>query len=205
MPTAELISGVVLAGGHGRRLGGINKALLDIAGSTNIARVLAVLEPICGDLTVVVNDASLSGIPGVRLVLDTDPHAGVLPALAQGLEAADGTLAIVVACDMPFLNRRLLAEELCRATTVDVVIPFVDGRLEPMHAVYRCATVLHAIRAALAVGERRMTSFLDRLRVERIEAAEMRPFDPELRSFFNTNTPEDLERARAFAANCPRR
>lgn len=205
MRTTESVSGVILAGGHGRRLGGVNKALLDIAGSTNIARVLAALRPLCADLLLVANDASLPRFPGLRVVLDSDPHAGVLPALAQGLEAADGTLAIVVACDMPFLQRGLLAEELRRATAVDVVIPVVDRRPEPMHAIYRCATALTAIRAALARGERRMISFLDRLRVDRVEESEIRPFDPELRSFFNINTPEDLECARALAATGPSR
>ena len=199
MPTTETVSGVILAGGRARRLGGVNKALLDVAGSTNIARVLATLRPLCGDLVLVANDAILSRFPGLRLVLDSDPHAGVLPALAQGLDAADGILAIVVACDMPFLNRSLLAEELRRAAAVDVVIPVIDRRPEPMHAVYRCATALEAIRAALAAGERRMTSCLDRLRVDRVEEAEIRRFDPEQRSFFNVNTPEDLERARALA------
>jgi molybdopterin-guanine dinucleotide biosynthesis protein A len=163
--------------------------------------VLATLQPLCDDLVLVANDASLADVPGPRLILDRDPHAGVLPALAQGLESARGTLALVVACDMPFLNGALLAEQLRRAETVDVVIPIVDGRPEPMHAVYRCASAVEAVRAALAAGERRMISFLDRLRVDRIAETELRRFDPELHSFFNTNTPEDLERARALAAS----
>src|SRR5262249_11916746 len=109
------------------------------------------------------------------------------------------SLAIVVACDMPFLNAALLAEQLRRAAEFDVVIPVLDGRPEPMHAVYRCAPTILAVRAALAAGQRRMISFLDRLRVDRLEETTVRAFDPELYSFFNTNTPDDLARARAIA------
>jgi molybdopterin-guanine dinucleotide biosynthesis protein A len=88
---------------------------------------------------------------------------------------------------------------LQRAAAVDVVIPVVDGRSEPMHAIYRRQPCLGAIRATLAAGERRMIAFLDRVRTARIEEAELRSIDPELRSFFNTNTPEDLARARQLA------
>jgi molybdopterin-guanine dinucleotide biosynthesis protein A len=195
----DAFSGVILAGGHGSRLGGVNKALLEVGGRPNVARVLEALGPLCQDLVIVANDLELASWPGVRLVLDREPHAGVLPALAEGLAAAGGERAIVVACDMPFLSTALLRDLVQRSAEVDVVIPVVDGRPEPMHAVYRRLPCLEAIRAALAAGERRMISFLDRLRVERVDEANLRALDPELRSFFNTNTPEDLALARSLA------
>lgn len=197
---AESISGVILAGGRGSRLGGVNKALLQVGSQTNIQRVLSALQPLCTDLVLIANDHSLAQLSGVRVVFDSEPHAGVLPALAQGLETASGDLAIVVACDMPFLNDGLLAEQLLRAANVDVVIPVLDGRPEPMHAVYRRLVSLAAIKAALAAGEKRMISFLDQLRVARLDEAELRSFDPDLLSFFNTNTPEDLQRARELVS-----
>jgi molybdenum cofactor guanylyltransferase len=196
-------SGVILAGGQGSRLGGVNKALLQIGDCSNIDRVLAALRPICAELIVVANDRSLSGLPDLRVILDERPHAGVLPALAGGLAAASGELVIVVACDMPFLSGPLLAEQLRRSADSDVVMPIVEGRPQPMHAVYRRATSLAAIRAALAAGEQRMISFLDRVRVAYVDEAELRPHDRELLSFFNTNTPADLERARYLAGARP--
>ena len=196
----DAASGVILAGGKGSRLGGVNKALLEVGGRTNIERVLGALGPLCNELILVANDPALARLPNVHVVLDRDPHAGVLPALAQGLESARAELAVVVACDMPFLSRDLLREQVRRCTEVDVVIPLIDGRPEPMHAVYRRDTCLAAIQAALGAGERRMVSFLDQLRVERLSEAELTAFDPQLLSFFNTNTPEDLHRARQMAA-----
>jgi molybdopterin-guanine dinucleotide biosynthesis protein A len=200
MLVSESVGGLILAGGKGSRLGGVNKALLEVGGRPNIERVLDTLGPLCSRIVVVANDHSLADRPDLELMLDLEPHAGVLPALAQGLAALDSDLVVTVACDMPFLSRPLLAELIARSAASDVVIPVLDGRPEPMHAVYRRLASLQAIRAALAAGERRMISFLDRVRVARVESAELRRWDPELRSFFNTNTPADLERARALAA-----
>lgn len=194
------VSGVVLAGGKGSRLGGVNKALLEIGGLSNLERVRQALAPLCRELVLIVNDPALAKTEAFRVEFDAQPHAGVLPALGQGLEAADSELALVVACDMPFLSPPLLAELIRQAEGVDVVIPMLEGRPEPMHAVYRREACLAAIREALAAGERRMISFLDRLRVSTVEETALRRLDPELRSFFNTNTPDDLLQARRLAA-----
>ena len=195
----ESVAGVVLAGGRGSRLGGVNKALLEVAGQPNLARVVAALGPLCTELVAVVNDPVLLDWPGLRVVLDQEPHAGVLPALAQGLGLVAADLALVVACDMPFLSRDLLADLIARACDADVVVPVVDGRQEPMHAVYRVRTCLPTIRAALVQGRHRMIGFFDQVRVVAVPESELRRLDPELRSFFNTNTPADLRRARALA------
>jgi molybdenum cofactor guanylyltransferase len=129
----------------------------------------------------------------------------VLPALAAGLEAATGHLCLAVACDMPFVSaalfRRLL--EIQRETDADVVIPRTAGFLEPMHAVYRRATVAPAIRAALQRGEQRMISYFPSVRVSEASEADWRAVEPDGRAFFNVNTPADLTQARAVAAGQP--
>ena len=193
-------SGVILAGGKGSRLGGVNKALLQIGSSRNIDRVSAALGPLCGELIVVANDASLAALPGHRVIFDPEPHAGVLPALGWALAQAHGELVIAVACDMPFLSTAVLQLELDRAAGCDVVIPVVEDRPEPLHAVYRRAPCLAAIDAALAAGQRRLIAFLDRVKVKYLSESDLRAADPGLQSFFNTNTPEELEQARALAA-----
>ncbi len=149
----------------------------------------------------VVNDDSLGGTPGVRLVRDPEPHAGVLPALLASLEAASHPRCLLVACDMPFLDSRLLAWLREQLAEFDVVIPEVGGQLQPMHAAYARDACRAAISRALARGERRMISFLDDLRVRQVGEDELRAFDPELRSFFNINTPEDLAEAQRIASS----
>jgi molybdopterin-guanine dinucleotide biosynthesis protein A len=147
------------------------------------------------------NDTSLADFEDVRLVFDPTPHAGVLPALAAGLEAAAGDVCLAVACDMPFVSAELFAQllEFQRASDADVVIPRTAGFLEPMHAVYRREPVLHAIRAALGRGDQRMISYFPAVHVREVSEDEWRLADPSGTAFFNVNTPDDLAHARRLA------
>ena len=79
------------------------------------------------------------------------------------------------------------------------MIPHVEGQPQPMHAVYRRDPCRAAVADSLARGQRRMIAFLDAVRVRVVMEDVVRSVDPDLRSFFNVNTPEDLERAREMA------
>lgn len=193
------VSGVIFAGGRATRLGGVNKALLEVGGRPIIERIVDAIGPLVGEQLVLANDDALGSRTDVRLVHDPDPHAGVLPALAAGLAAATGELCLAVACDMPFVSRALFERlmALQRDADADVVIPRTADHLEPLHAVYRRAPVLAAIRAALDRGERRMISYFPSVRVLEVAAADLAAAGPA--PFFNVNTPEDLARAQRLA------
>jgi molybdenum cofactor guanylyltransferase len=201
---SELTSGIIFAGGRATRLGGRNKALLEIGGQTILARILAALEPLAGERILLANDDGLREVAeaaSVRVVFDPEPHAGVLPALAAGLAAAAGDVCLTVACDMPFVSGDLLRRQVELLGDADVVIPRTQDYLEPMHAVYRRAPVVAAIQAALARGERRMISYLSDVRVRELAEPEWRALDPAGRAFFNVNTPEDLAEAQRLASS----
>jgi molybdopterin-guanine dinucleotide biosynthesis protein A len=195
-------SALIFAGGRATRLGGVNKALLEIGQSTILSRILGALRPLVAECVVLTNDATLERVPEVRLVFDPEPHAGVLPALAAGLEAAHSELCLAVACDMPFVSRAVFEQllNLQALENADVVIPRAGEYLEPMHAVYRRHEVLSAIRAALARGEQRMISYLAAVRVVEVAEPDWRVWDPTGRAFFNVNTPADLQEAQRLAA-----
>lgn len=183
------------------RLGGVSKALLDVGGRTIVARILESLGPLVDETVLLTNDAGLAQVGDVRLVFDPHPHAGVLPALAAGLEGAAGDVCLAVACDMPFVSNNLFGYMLSLHTScgADVVIPRTAGFLEPMHAVYRRAPVLQAIQSALARGEQRMISYFGDVRVREVTEDEWRAHDPPGNTFFNVNTPDDLAEARRIA------
>jgi molybdopterin-guanine dinucleotide biosynthesis protein A len=101
---------------------------------------------------------------------------------------------------MPFLNRELLEWLIGLSSDVDVVMPTIDGQMDPMHAVYRREPCLEAIDRALRNGQKRMIAYLGDVRVREVTESELRTHDPELRSFFNINTPEDLAEAQRLAA-----
>jgi molybdopterin-guanine dinucleotide biosynthesis protein A len=168
-----------------------------------IGRILLALEGLVDERVVLANDdaAAFQRLDGVRLVFDPSPHAGVLPALAAGLQAATGEVCVSIACDMPFASAALFEHmlELQQVAGADVVIARTAGFLEPMHAVYQRAPVLHAIQAALGRGEQRMISYFGDVRVVEVGEAEWRQLDPAGIAFFNVNTPDELAEARRIA------
>ena len=84
-------------------------------------------------------------------------------------------------------------EAVRAAVDVDVAIPVVNGREEPLAAAYR-VSCLESVRSALSAGEGRPVAILKELQVRRLTAAELRAEDPRLVSLTNINYPEDLER-----------
>ncbi|HOR01326.1 MAG TPA: molybdenum cofactor guanylyltransferase [Anaerolineae bacterium] len=193
-----LASGVILAGGHSRRLGR-NKALVRIGGVPLIERVAGRLRELSDDLLIVTNTPDLYRGLGGRLIGDVCPGMGSLGGIYSGLAVARHERALVVGCDMPFLNPALLSHMIELSEQFDVVIPSFDGYKEPLHAVYGLAC-LAPIAAQLRSGDLRIISFLSQVRVCYLERAELERLDPQLLSLFNVNTPQDLERAQELAA-----
>ncbi|HZS01198.1 MAG TPA: molybdenum cofactor guanylyltransferase [Chloroflexota bacterium] len=195
----EAVTPIVLAGGAGTRLGGVNKALLEIGGRRVVDRLIEALRPLGAEIVLVNNDGSLAGIPGTRVVPDAEPGAGSLMGLYSGLRAVRTPLATATACDMPFVSTAVLRALLDLAADYDAVVPVLGEQPEPLHAVYR-TTCLPAIEAALREGRKRMIAFFDAVRVRYVAEDALRARDPDLRSFLNVNRPDDLARARALAS-----
>jgi molybdopterin-guanine dinucleotide biosynthesis protein A len=200
MPPSEPLTVTILAGGRGSRLGGVDKAALDLNGRPLLELVLDAVSPFAQEILVVANDDRLDGDPRFTVLRDPEPHAGVLPALLAALDAASAPLLLLVACDMPFVSDGVVRQLLSHAERHDAVMPYVQGFAQPMHAIYRVAPCRDAIRSVLESGGRRMISFLDDIDTVRVDEDEIRRIDPDIRSFFNINTPEDLARAREIAA-----
>jgi molybdopterin-guanine dinucleotide biosynthesis protein A len=101
---------------------------------------------------------------------------------------------MLIACDMPFLNRALLKYMLTEGIEDEVVVPKWRERFEPMHAIYasRCLT---KVQESIASGNVRMTDFFPTVQVHEISQDEIQLFDPEGLCFFNINTPADLSQA----------
>ena len=197
------ISAVVLAGGRGERLGGQDKATTTLAGVTLLERVIRRVADLAGETIVVLRPdqeitPQLAGASlGARIVRDV-PGAGVLAAMAAGLSVMTGDCALLVACDMPFLQLPLLRYLLTLRSGWDIVVPRLEVGLEPLHALYhrRC---LAPLGEALAQGSRRAVSFYATLHVRYVDADEIALYDPRGISFFNVNTPDDLAQAEAWA------
>jgi len=194
---AEPLSVAILVGGYGSRMGGVDKASVELDGQTLLDRVLDVVTPLAAEVFVVANDDKLVGDPRFTVLRDPEEHAGVLPALMTALDAASSPLLLLLACDMPFVNANVIGFLREIAETHDAVIPYVQSFPQAMHAIYRVEPCRVAVRNLLEDenGGRRMISFLDDINAARVPEEDIRQLDPEIRSFFNVNTPYDLDMA----------
>jgi molybdopterin-guanine dinucleotide biosynthesis protein A len=196
------VSGVVQAGGKSTRMGGRPKALLELGGRRIIQRVLDAVTAVVDDVLIVTNTPDLYDFLGLPMVADAYPEHGSLGGIYTGLAAAAGEAAFTVACDMPFLHPDVIRLLVARAGEADVVIPRVGGQLETLHAVYGKAC-LAPIEARLRAGRLKIVGFFDEVRVLEITESEVaRHRRPDI-VFMNVNTPDELARARALAAELP--
>jgi molybdopterin-guanine dinucleotide biosynthesis protein A len=190
----EPVSAIIQAGGRSRRMG-TDKALIDYQGRPILAHVIDTLRQLSDDVLVVSNRSDVYGPLAApldaRIVPDYEPPSGPLGGIAAGLAAMNHDLAIVVACDMPFLNLELFRFLIERAGDFDAVVPQTGDQPEPLHAVYR-RSCLAAIQRRLANDERRVISFFQDVRLSVVSEAEWRVIDPAGRSLSNLNTPADL-------------
>ena len=191
------VSGVVLAGGESRRLGR-DKALERIRGQTLIERVIEGIAPLTAEVIVVAGSAAqaaaLPPMPGVQVVSDRYPGCGSLGGIFTGLSASRDPWVLVVACDMPFLNPRLLRRLMAMRRDVDAVIPHLKGQPEPLHTLYS-KTCLGPMERMLQAGQLKIAPLFEQVRVRYVHEATIDRIDPDHRSFFNINSPADLEEA----------
>ncbi|MFI5644963.1 molybdenum cofactor guanylyltransferase [Kitasatospora sp. NPDC051705] len=162
---------IVPAGGAARRLGGADKPGLTVGGTTLLDRVLAACTG--ARTTVVVGPARPTARDGVRWTRERPPGGGPVSAVAAGLDLVTAPTVLLLAADLPFLDRRTvdrLVAALDRAgPDVDAAV-LVDagGRDQPLAAAYRTGP-LRAALAGLGAPDglplRRLTGGLARLRV----------------------------------------
>lgn len=190
---------VINAGGESRRMGE-NKALKRFAGQILIDRMVNRLRPLARELLITTNQPELFDFIELPLIPDLIPGKGALGGLYTAIASAHQPLVGVVACDMPFINARLLGVErdLLVSQGVDVVIPRLATGLEPLHAIYRQETCIPPIRAALDSDSLRLVSWFSAVRVYEMLPEEIVKVDPEFRSFTNVNTPEEFRQAENF-------
>jgi len=192
------ISGIVLAGGKGLRLGR-DKALEIVGNKSLLQRVVSNLSFFnCDIIIVTAGEQSLPQLidyPESRIVTDTYPGKGALGGICTGLAVSDSLYNLVVACDMPFLNHDLLRYMIQLSPSFDVVVPRLGNMVEPLHAVYS-KNCLTSVESLLKQGSLSVTRLFTLVRVRYVEAEEIDRFDPKHLSFFNINTEADLNRAR---------
>ncbi|MDW5549925.1 molybdenum cofactor guanylyltransferase [Methanosarcina sp.] len=197
-------SAIVLAGGRGRRMGSVEKALLEFEGKTILERLLESLFRVVDEVIISFRDKSqeenfrpvIEKFPAreIRFCFDTLEDAGPLEGIRAGLLESRGEYSFVCAGDMPFVDSRVVDLLFEKASGYDAALPkWEDGKFEPLHAVYS-KKMIPEIEKAFEKGKRSvLTPVFEMKDVFFVEVSEIRGIEPELRSFANINTTEDIE------------
>jgi molybdenum cofactor guanylyltransferase len=190
-PSSLTITGVILAGGRGRRMGGLDKGLIELDGRPLIEWVMAALAPQVGELMISANrNQEIYKRYRLEVVTDTTPgYQGPLAGMLSTMEAARTDWILTVPCDGPFL-----APDLVRRLTdamiedkADVAAAAVGGRLQPVYTLQPVA-LAPALLRYLSAGGRKVEEWLRRQRLAEAD------FDDQPMRFANLNSPEDAAR-----------
>ncbi|HCI12660.1 MAG: hypothetical protein A2063_08485 [Gallionellales bacterium GWA2_60_142] len=180
---------VILAGGDSRRMGQ-DKAMLSLHGRTLLQHVTDSVGQVFSQVIVSVREPR-AGL-ALPQVCDALPDGGPLAGLAAALESIETPWLFAVGCDMPFMSSGVIEALGSRRAGHQAVVPVVQGHPQPLAAFYArdCLDAIRDIQAG--GGKRSLRALLERLDVCYVDEAQLREFDPQLRSFFDLDTPADV-------------
>lgn len=188
-PRPSLVTGVILAGGLGRRMGGVDKGLELLDGRPMVAHVLARLAPQVDEVLINANqNIDRYGLLGYRVIPDeVGGFAGPLAGLHRGLAEASHDLVATVPCDSPFLPEDLVGRLAAPLSEqhVDLAVAKTGDQPHPVFCIARRRLLPH-LEAFLRAGGRKIDAWYATLNVVEVN------FDDQAGAFSNINTPDEL-------------
>lgn len=186
-------SAVILAGGLNTRMGGRNKAFIEIGGQTILDRLLGTLNPFFTRILLVTRQPELYACLPLRVVQDVYTVRSSLTGIHAGLTHIETDHALMLACDAPFVQPALIRLLLDAVDPeIDAVVPRIGAYYEPLCAIYSRRCIVPIV-AQLENGVYKITRFFDQIRIRTLSEEQIRAVDPDLRSFQNVNSAEALQ------------
>ena len=200
-----MLGGVIIAGGRSTRFGEEDKAVATLAEKPLIRHVADRIEPTIDCLAINCREDQCSAIASamsgyslpIDYAIDEVPDLGPVAGIAEGMRALpeEVTHTFVAACDMPFIDTRIVAYLYDQREGYDAVVPRLDnGWFQPTHAIYHIDRMTHACDAALEDEQFRLLSPLESLAVREVSQEELQEIG-DLSSFENVNTRSEFEAA----------
>ena len=196
------IEGYVQAGGHSSRMGQ-DKSWLEIEGVPMIERVLAAMQPVIEQISIVINSKNenykkyedLAGKWSAGIIDDLHEHRGPLGGIDTALaHCRKHESALILACDLPFITPAFLSF-LCQKHLADkrqeVTVPLdQENRLQPLTAIYH-RSCRGPIKQMLEHDNLKVDQLYSRVRVQQVNFAEFAHLPQADRIFNNVNTMEE--------------
>jgi len=188
-------SGVILSGGLAARYDGTEKALLRVGGVRILDRIYEIYRELFDEIILVTNSPEKFLEWDLLIVSDLFQIRSSLTGIHAGLFYMTNPYAFISACDTPFLKKEIVETVIGKIEAqIDIVMPETSAGFEPLCAAYskRC---LEAAQNHLARKKLKITKTFRKSRIKTVSEKILRKIDPDLQSFFNINTAEDLKRA----------
>src|ERR1035437_9852677 len=194
--------GFIIAGGKSSRMGA-DKAFLEFGGQTLLDRAVNVMSEVCDSVRIVGDSAKFTKYGSTKygsIVADIFPGCGPLAGIHAALVHSPAEVNLMLAVDMPFVSRELLAFLFAAAEDSDAIItvPRSGRGLQPLCAVYR-RDFSTAAEQALRAGKYKVDAAFSSVSVRVIEEGELAAAGFSEQSFFNVNTPQDRRAAEGLS------
>lgn len=187
------ISFIILSGGKNSRYGGINKAFIKVEGVKILDRLINTATQLVNEIIIVTNDPeSYNEYNTFKITSDHYKEIGPLAGIHAGLKVITHQAAIVVSCDMPFVKKEIITQQIdiFHQFKPDVLIPSHKNKIEPLHAIYS-KTILPEIEAQIRSGSYAIRKMFPRLDVYNFTPSDVNLYE---QSIININSPEEFER-----------
>ncbi|MFP3985470.1 MAG: molybdenum cofactor guanylyltransferase [Candidatus Bathyarchaeia archaeon] len=199
------MSAIVLAGGVSRRFGQ-DKSLVMLGEKPLVVHVLDRVANVVDETVVVVNSEiqkqNFAKVIGekTRVVVDEAKVQTPLAGALAGFVNVQNEYTLLLGCDTPFLSSEILIFLLEVCLNKAAAIPrWPNGNIEPLQAAYRTEIAAQAAETAIKKRQLDMRSMIKHMKsIRYISTSLLHQLDPKLKTFFNINTPKDLEQAEAM-------
>lgn len=195
----DMISCMIVAGGKSERFG-MDKKFIKFKGKTFVENVVEEAREFSDEIVVSLGKGEkIQGInekEGLKIAFDKETWKGPLVGICSSVDLCQGEYVVVLSVDSPSIKPDIFKEMIRECRRYDAVIPIrKDGKLEVLHAVYNLQKLKEACLKAQEKGERSvkdMTTHLENVKL--IDIERFRKYDPNLLTFINVNTKEELDR-----------
>lgn len=194
-PTRETTTAIVLCGGQGARLGGVDKPLVDLAGRPLLGHVLDRLRPQVGGIVLSCAGAKPHRDFGCPVVVDAQPNQGPLGGIVSALATVSTPWVLTSPCDTPFLPMNLVDALAVACRCAGAAVAAAGGRRQNLCMLLEQRRAA-SLAAFFAAGGRAAHRWLDANGVPAVELPAT--------AFLNVNTEADLQAARERFAHTAR-
>ena len=183
------ITGVILAGGQGRRMGGVEKGLVEFLGKPLVSHIIQRLSPQVGEILISANrEIDTYSALGYPVISDAiEGFAGPLAGLHKGMMEARHPYVMTVPCDTPLISMSLAGRLMQGMTKCDADVAVAKTGTQPHPVFCLCRrTLLPHLEDYLQRGRRKFEDWYSSL--ETVEVL----FNDQPQAFININTREEL-------------